>query len=73
MRSHRFIEESDSSFCYLLNIGDYLLPEGIEPYEYASARIQELLVNQRKMEFLRTFEDELYDDAVQSGEVKIFP
>ena len=73
LRSHRFIEESDSSFCYLLNIGDYLLPEGIEPYEYASARIQELLVNQRKMEFLRTFEDELYDDAVQSGEVKIFP
>lgn len=73
LRSHRFTEESDSSFCYLLNIGDYLLPEGIEPYEYASARIQELLVNQRKMEFLRTFEDELYDDAVQSGEVKIFP
>lgn len=73
LKTHKFVEMSDSSFCYLLNIGDYLLPEGVEPYEYASARIQEMLINQRKMEFLRNFEDELYDDAVQSGEVKLFP
>ncbi len=73
LRTHKFVEEADSSFCYLLNIGEYLLPEGVEPYEYASARIQEMMVNQRKMDFLRTFEDELYNEALRSGEVKLFP
>ena len=70
LKANRYVEVADSSFCYLLNIKEYL-PEGaVEPYEYANARITELLVNQRKVEFLRDFEDELYNDAVRSGEVR---
>ena len=69
LKIHKTVEVADSSYCYLLNIRDYLTPGELEPYESASPRIVEMLVNQRKVEFLRNFEDELYNDAVRSGDV----
>ena len=53
----------------LLNISEYLLPGQPEPYESAGPRIVEMLVNQRKVDLLRKFEDELYNDAIQRGKV----
>ena len=42
----------------------------VEPYDYASSHVTEMLVNQRKVEFLKKFEDELYNDAIRSGDVE---
>ena len=70
--SNRTVELNDSAFCYLLNISEYLLSGNIAPYEYADAQIQELMINNRKMDFLRTFEEELYQDAIRKGEVIFF-
>ena len=72
LKGHKQVEATDSSYCYLLNIAEYLVPGQTEPYESASPRIVEMLVNQRKVDFLRKFEDELYNDAIQRGKV-IFP
>ena len=69
LKGHKQVEAADSSYCYLLNIAEYLVPGQPEPYESASPRIVEMLVNQRKVDFLRKFEDELYNHAIQSGEV----
>ena len=69
LKGHKQVEVADSSYCYLLNIAAYLVPGQTEPYESASPRIVEMLVNQRKVEFLRNFEDELYNDAIQRGKV----
>jgi hypothetical protein len=70
--TNKFVEVSDSSFCYLLNIQDYVLRGNIAPYEYAESRILNILTSQRKREFLKDFENELYIDAVRSGDVKFF-
>ena len=72
LQSNRMVELNDSAYCYLLNISEYLLSGNIAPYEYADAQIQELMINNRKMDFLRTFEEELYQDAVRKGEVIFF-
>ncbi len=72
LKGHKQVEVADSSYCYLLNIAEYLVPGQTEPYESASPRIVEMLVNLRKVDFLRNFEDELYNEAVQKGKV-IFP
>ena len=69
LKGHKQVEAADSSYCYLLNIAEYLVPGQTEPYESASPRIVEILVNQRKVDFLRNFEDELYNDAIQRGKV----
>jgi hypothetical protein len=69
LKNNKTLELSDSSYCYLLNIKEYLLAGSTAPYEYAEPLIIEMLINQRKMEFLRTFEEELYQDAIKKGNV----
>ncbi len=70
LSNNKNIEVSDSTYCYLLNIKEYLPNGSIAPYEYAESQIVEMLINQRKMEFLRNFENELYNDAIKNGSVK---
>lgn len=72
LKANRYVEVSDSSYCYLLNIKEYLPVRGVEPYDYAGPQIVEMLTNLRKVDFLKKFEDELYNDAVKSGDVKFY-
>jgi len=69
LRNNKTVEVADSSFCYLLNIKEYILVGNVAPYDYAEVQIVEMLINQRKMEFLRNFENELYNDAIKAGNV----
>ncbi|OAV72048.1 hypothetical protein Barb6_01285 [Bacteroidales bacterium Barb6] len=71
LKTHRTVEVSDSSFCYLLKINEYVLPGSESPYEYASQRIVEMLTNQRKVTFLKEFEDDLYNDAIRQGKARV--
>ena len=69
LRAHSFVEIADSSYCYLLNIEEYVAKGKIAPFEYASKQISDMLVNQRKVQFLKNFEEELYNDAIRGGNV----
>ena len=70
LKANKFVEANDSTYCYLLNIKEYLPVGSVAPYDYAGPQIIEMLTNLRKVEFLRKFEDDLYNDAVRSGDVK---
>ena len=70
LKANRYVEMCDSTYCYLLNISDYLPIGRVAPYDYAGPQIIEMLTNQRKVQFLKDFEDELYNDAVKHGDVK---
>ncbi|WP_085535401.1 hypothetical protein [Massilibacteroides vaginae] len=70
LQSNKFVEVSDSAFCYLLNIQEYISAGSIAPYDYAESRIVEMLINQKKKDFIADFENELYTDAVKRGNVK---
>ena len=68
----RAIEKQDDKYSYLLNIIDCLLPGDETPYEYAKPTVRELLLNQRKIEFLKKTEEDLYQRAVDKGEIKFY-
>lgn len=53
LKANKYVEVADSSYCYLLNIKEYLPSGSVEPYDYASPHVTEMLVNQRKVEFLK--------------------
>lgn len=72
LKTHKFVEVSDSTYCYLLNIKDYLTSGSVAPYDYATPQIVEMLTNQRKVQYLKKFEEELYNDATKSGNVKFY-
>ena len=73
LRTNSFIETVDSSFCYLLNIEEYIPKGKTAPFEYVDASIVEMLINKRKIEFLKKFEEELYNDAIKGGSVVFTP
>ena len=72
VKYNKYIEQSDSSYYYFINIKDYLLLGDNAPYEYAKPAIQEILINQRKNEFLKKTESDLYQRALSRGEIKFF-
>ena len=72
MSKFRIVHLPAGRYCYLLNIKEYLPAGSVAPYDYASAQIVEMLTNRRKVEFLKKFEEELYNDAVRSGDVKFY-
>ncbi|MCE1155378.1 MAG: peptidyl-prolyl cis-trans isomerase [Bacteroidales bacterium] len=68
----RFIELSDSSRHYMLNIQEVRKPGETEPFEIAQPRISEIILNKLKSEFVSGFEKELYNDAVNNGTITFF-
>jgi hypothetical protein len=68
----KHIERCDSSYCYFLNITDYLLAGDDAPFEFAKANIQEVLINQRKIEFLKRTEEDIYQRAFKKGEIVFY-
>jgi hypothetical protein len=70
VKTSRLIEQKDNNYYYFLNITDYLLPGDDAPFEYAESTIKEILINQKKIEFLRKTEEDLYNKALNSGQVK---
>jgi hypothetical protein len=69
LRNNKSVEVSDSSFCYLLNIKEYISSGNIAPYEYAEPQVVEMMINESKMSFLKDFENELFESAVKNGDV----
>ena len=67
-----FFEQQDEVFYYFLNVTDFLSPNDFAPYEYAKPVVQEMLVNQRKIDFLKQSEDDIYRRALNKGDVKFY-
>ena len=68
----KIIEERDSTYLYLLNITDYLSPGDNAPYEYAKNIVQGILINQRKIDFLKKTENDLFQRALDKGEIQFY-
>ena len=70
LKVNNHMEVSDSSYIYFLNISDRLLAGNVAPFDYVQTQIQSMLINRRKIDFLRDFGEKLYLDAVKNGSVK---
>jgi hypothetical protein len=71
LRTDHHLEISDSTHVYFLNISDKLLIGSMAPFDYVKSQIHEVLVNKRKIDYLRVFGENLYRDAVKNGTVKV--
>ena len=66
------MEKQDTDYFYFLNITDCLLPGDNAPYEYAKTTIQEILINQQRIDFLKKTEEDLYQRALTKGEIQFY-
>ncbi|MCC8170635.1 MAG: peptidyl-prolyl cis-trans isomerase [Parabacteroides sp.] len=72
LRNNKSLQVQDSLYYYFLNIKEYLPVGSVAPYDYAAPEIKDMLINRRKLEFLKNFENELYHDALKKGKVTYY-
>ncbi|MCD7973368.1 MAG: hypothetical protein LUG18_12015 [Candidatus Azobacteroides sp.] len=72
LKATPFIEIADSSFYYFLNIKSYLSTSDKQPYEFARKTITDILVNQRRNDFIQQIGNDLYQEAIEKDKVKIY-
>ncbi len=66
------IELKDSIYYYLVTIQDYKLKNELAPVEYVENNIKNLILNRRKIEFLKQVEENVYKEGVRQNKFKIY-
>lgn len=65
------IEVTDSDYYYLVSIQDYKLKNEIAPIDFMRENIQNLILNQRKIDFLKQVEENVYKEGIRKNKFKI--
>ncbi|MEJ2163528.1 MAG: hypothetical protein P8X60_09530 [Robiginitalea sp.] len=62
----------DSTGVYLTHVVDILGMNDIAPLTYIKPTIRQVLSNRKKMEYLRSLETELIDEAIRQKEFEVY-
>jgi len=65
-----FFEDGD--FRYYIYIQDYKIQGSISPLSIEKERIKDVLLNRKKINYLKQLEDELYQNALAKKKIKIY-
>jgi hypothetical protein len=71
LRRTSFYETSDSTFIYIVSIRDYKLRSSVAPFEYVSDDIKRIIWNNRRIDFIRSLENGIYNDALKENNFKL--
>lgn len=72
LKNSQFFELEDSMGVYLARVVDVLNVNDIAPLSYIEPTIRQVLLNRRKLEYLRKLETEIIDEATKKNEFEIF-
>ncbi len=69
---NRIKEMNDSNYYYLVYIHDYILANDLAPIEFVENNIKNLILNQRKIRFLKEMEENIYTEAERQKKFTIY-
>jgi len=72
LKKSNFIQLKDSLGLYLMQINEVLLRNDIAPLEYVIPTIKQIVINKRKLEFIRQLEKDITKDAIKNKQFEIF-
>jgi hypothetical protein len=72
LRWNRYIEQQDSSFRYMVRLREYSLAGTVAPLPYVEQKIRSIILNKRKVQFVRDLENNIYKDALNKGSFTIY-
>jgi hypothetical protein len=72
LKRNTFFETSDSTSVYLLSIRDYRLRSSLAPFEYVKNDIKRIIWNSRRIEFIQSLENGIYNEALKENSFKIY-
>ena len=71
-RNTQHICLEDQQFRYYLYIKDYKIKGNISPFSLEHEKIRNILLNKKKIKYLKQLEDELYQNGLDLGKIKIY-
>ena len=64
------IEAEDDNYYYFLFIKNYISKGNVSPLEMVMSQIHSIIINKRKLSFLKQIEKEIYENAIVKNHVK---
>ena len=72
LKKSNFIQLKDSIGVYLMHINDVLLRNDTAPLEYVKPTIDQIVINKRKLEYIKELKTDITKDAIKSKQFEIF-
>lgn len=66
------LEKNDSLDVYLVKVTNVLDKNQVSPFEYIKPTLQQVILNNRKLELIKKFEKEITDDAIKNKKYEIY-
>ena len=73
LKKSQFFFIEDSFEVYLLWVSDYRLRNEYAPFQLVENTIRKIVFNQSKLEFIKQFDQEILQDAIQANKFEIYP
>jgi len=65
-------DTTDDNYAYIINMLDYKLKGGTSPLSYVKQDIYKIIVNKRKVQYLKELRDQVYKDAQDNNLIEIY-
>lgn len=72
LKKSQFFELQDASGVYLVNIKDLLEVNEIAPFTFVESNIRQMILNRRKLDYIRKLETEIIDEATRENEFEVY-
>jgi hypothetical protein len=72
LKKSQFFQLEDSTGVYLTKVVDVLEPNDTAPLKYIEPTIRQVLLNRRKMKYLRSLETDLMDEAIREKKFEVY-
>ncbi len=72
LQYNRFVELSDSSNYYFVNIRGFRIKNTISPLSFETENIRHVLLNRRKLDLIAGIKNDLYNEALSNEQVEIY-
>lgn len=72
LKKSNFLQLKDSLGVYLMQINDVLLRNETAPLEYVKPTIRQIVINKRKLEYIRELEKDITKDAIKNKQFEIY-
>jgi len=72
LKKSNFVQLKDSLGVYLMQINDVLLRGDTAPLEYLKPTIDQIVINQRKLELIKQLEKDITQDAIKNKQFEIY-
>lgn len=72
LQNNRFVEVTDSTNSYFLNIKGFKIRNSLSPLSFEKENIKNIILNKRKLQLITKMKEDIYNDAANNKKIEIY-